>query len=396
MSLLQSEFIIHRKAIHVKYKIIDEDRFMLIFTDITAKKILEKKVNRERNILKMIVAVVSDTEEFFELYDEFMNFIKSKNELVDTAKTPLHNATELYRVIHTFKGLFSQKEMNNVVTNLHKLESELSSELSNKHSSNNGLKKLFEKSDFRQWIEKDIEIIKDVLGEDIFKNRGKITVKEETLSQIEKNIVEIADRHNELNEFEEVVNDLKNLRNRSLYSMFATYPKLIDQLSERLEKSVYPLEVIVDKDLKVGDEIKPFVKSLVHVFRNSIDHGIETMEERFESGKDEIGTISCTVNKSGENLYVVIADDGGGIDLEKLKTKAQDLGIDTSNMSDDEISELIFSDGFSTKEEVSQVSGRGVGMAAVKSEIDKLGGFIKISSQRGVGTTFEFVVPMQF
>jgi len=394
ISLLQHEFIINKKAIDVQYKIVDKDKFMVILTDITAKKLLEKKINRERNILKMIVSVVSDSEEFFELNDDFEELHKSKENLVDFTKTPLHNATEIYRIIHTFKGLFSQKEMNSVVLHLHKLESDLSDAIASQENTNDNLLKLLNESNFSKWLKKDIDVIKDILGDELFTKRGNLTIREETISQIEKKINDIAKNHDELQEIQIIADDIKNLKHRTVYSMFSAYPKLVNQLSERLEKSIYPLEIIVDKDLKASDEIKPFVKSLVHLFRNSVDHGIESMDDRAEIEKDEIGTISCAIKQENENLYITIADDGAGLNREKIKSKARSLGIETDTMSDKEIEELIFNDRFSTKDEVSQTSGRGVGMAVVKDELEKLNGVMKINSQKNIGTTIEFVIPL--
>jgi len=394
ISLLQSEFIINKKAINIQYKIVSEDKFMLILTDITAKKVLEKKINREKNILKMIVAVVSDSDEFFELTDDFFALDLSKKELVNTKKTPLHNATEIYRLIHTFKGLFSQKEMNSVVVNLHKLESALSEAISSQYNTNEKLQHLLDESNFNQWLQKDINIIKDILGDELFSQRGNLLIKEETISNIEKKIIEIVKNHEEFPEMQVVANEIKDLKQKTIYSMFSSYPKLLDQLSERLEKSIYPLKIIVDKELKVSDRIRPFIKSLVHLFRNSIDHGIETMDDRAEIEKDEIGTISCSIKKEKENLHIIIADDGAGLNIEDIKAKALSLGISTDGMNDKEIEFLIFNDRFSTKEEVTQISGRGVGMAVVKDEVEKLNGIIKINSQLNVGTTIEFVIPL--
>lgn len=395
ISLLQSEFIINKKAIDIKYKIIDKNKYMLILTDITAKKLLEKKINKEKNRLKMIVAVVSDPEEFFELHDEFIEFINKKQNSIDDNKTALHNAIELYRIIHTYKGLFAQKEMNNIVSKLHELESLLSEALTSQNYTNKDLKILIDEANFDEWIKKDIDIIKDILGDELFSKRGKIVVQEEKLSQIENKIIDISNKYQETNKYQEVVEDIKSLKNKTVYNLFSSYPKLIDQLSQKLDKSIYPLEIIVDKELRVNDNIKPFIKSLIHVFRNSVDHGIETLEERYMSDKDEIGTISCTINEKNNNLHIVIADDGSGLDIEKIKAKAKEFNIDTTKLNDQEIQALIFSDQFSTKSEISQVSGRGVGMAVVKNEIDKLKGTININSQAKIGTTFEFIVPLK-
>jgi len=118
------------------------------------------------------------------------------------------------------------------------------------------------------------------------------------------------------------------------------------------------------------------------------------MDERAEIEKDEIGTISCSIKKENENLHIIIADDGAGLNIDKIKSKASSIGISTDNMSDKEIEYLIFNDRFSTKEKVTQISGRGVGMAVVKDEVEKLNGIIKINSQINKGTTIEFVIPL--
>ncbi len=394
LSLLQNEFFIHKKAIHIEYKILEQNKFMLILTDITRRKILEKKVNREKNTLKMIVAVVSDSEEFFELISDFNALIINQQSFIDNTKTPLHNATNLYRMIHTFKGLFLQKEMHNIVANLHKLESTLSSVIASQNYSNDKLQALIDESNFEQRLLKDTRRIKKILGDDFFSKRGKIIVDEDSLSQIEEQIIQIAQTHNELEKYEDVISNLKNLKYKTLSNMFSSYPKLLDQLSVQMDKSLYPLDVIVDKDLKVSDRIKPLVKSLVHVFRNSVDHGIESMEKRIALGKDEVGTISCNIHLRNHKLHIIIADDGAGLDSEKIKHKADVLGIQTENLAKHEIEALIFNDRLSTKENISQISGRGVGMAAVKSEMDKLNAEIKINSQENIGTTFEFIVPL--
>jgi two-component system chemotaxis sensor kinase CheA len=284
--------------------------------------------------------------------------------------------------------------MNDLVSKLHDVESELSTMINDTNNTNEKLIELITNNTFEEWLNKDINIIKEILGDELFEIKGKVTVKEETLSQIEDKIVKLALKHDELETYEPVVNEIKSLKYKTLYTLLSSYPKLLDQLSQKLDKSIYPLDIIVDKTLKVEDGFKPFIKTLVHVFRNAIDHGIESMDERAEIGKDEVGTITCTAKQVDKNLYITIADDGRGLNKDKIIAKAQQLSIDTNGMDDMQIYSLIFSDGFSTKEEISEISGRGVGMAAVKFECDKLNGLIKINSQKDVGTTIEFIIPL--
>lgn len=393
LSLLQKEFIINKKAISVKYKIIQNSRYMLIFTDITANKILQKKINKEKDTLKMIVSVISDSEEFFDLIDEFNNFIQNRQKSIDLNKTALHNTTTLYRTIHTFKGLFAQKDMQFMLKNLHVLENELSKLLSNQDNTNENLLRLLNNTDFNSWLSKELDVIKSILGDELFNKKGKIVVKEDTISKIEEDLSVIANKSNLMHEYKKVIDDIKNLKNKPIYTMFNSYAKLVNQVSTQLKKSIYPLEIIADKNILVQDKIKPFIKSLVHVFRNSVDHGIETLDERYEIGKDEIGTISCSIFQKEDKLHIIIADDGRGLDIQKIEEKAQQMGIDTSSLNTDQVYKLIFNDKLSTNDEITTLSGRGVGMSAVKYEIEKLDGEINISSQVNIGTTFEFIIP---
>ena len=203
----------------------------------------------------------------------------------------------------------------------------------------------------------------------------------------------VAEKHGPA-EVKTILEDIKRIKTRPLHLQFNSFPKLVSQISERLGKSVYPLEVLIDRELVVQRDVRPFLKSLIHVFRNSVDHGIESMEARAELGKDEIGTVTCTVDVADERLCIRISDDGQGIDPEKIAARARDRGIDVAGRGERELLALIFDDAFSTAEEVSEISGRGVGLAAVKDEIDKLGGEIEIQTQKGVGTTFIFTIPV--
>jgi two-component system chemotaxis sensor kinase CheA len=117
-----------------------------------------------------------------------------------------------------------------------------------------------------------------------------------------------------------------------------------------------------------------------------------------ENGKDECGTISCVVNEEPDGFVsIIIADDGAGINIQRVSQKAIENGLHTQEeldtMSDEEICMLIFSDNFSTKSEVSELSGRGIGLSAVKSELERIGGYMKISTKSGVGATFAFYMP---
>ncbi len=161
------------------------------------------------------------------------------------------------------------------------------------------------------------------------------------------------------------------------------------QLSHRLDKPIYEFDIIGDEDIFLPKELKNFMNSLGHVFRNAISHGIEDEEIRVDLNKSERGAISCSFSKERDELKIIISDDGSGIDVDKIKEKAGN-----KNMSDKEAYSFIFKDNFSTNDEVSEVSGRGVGLSAVKNELDLLNGNIEIYSELNIGTRFIFTIPI--
>ncbi|SFV59304.1 Signal transduction histidine kinase CheA [hydrothermal vent metagenome] len=179
--------------------------------------------------------------------------------------------------------------------------------------------------------------------------------------------------------------------------VFNKFPRMIRDLSRELNKKI---ELVVsgedtelDKSLveEIGDP-------LVHIIRNSCDHGIETPEERIAKGKPEQGTISLKAYNEGNQIVIQIDDDGKGLDPQMLKEKSFEKGLITEkeldNMSDKEAFTLIFKPGFSTAAAVTSVSGRGVGMDVVKTNIEKLNGMIDIDSEVGVGTTIKLKIPL--
>jgi two-component system chemotaxis sensor kinase CheA len=164
-------------------------------------------------------------------------------------------------------------------------------------------------------------------------------------------------------------------------------------LSKKINLNLYGVETELDKTL-----IEAVKDPLTHIVRNACDHGIETPEVRAQFGKPEAGSITIKAYHEGGQVVVDIIDDGKGLSREKLLGKAIEKGIvdpgRAERMSDREVNALIFAPGFSTAEKVTNVSGRGVGMDVVKSNIEKIGGLVEISSTEGVGTTITLKIPL--
>ncbi|AGB40960.1 chemotaxis protein histidine kinase-like protein [Halobacteroides halobius DSM 5150] len=179
--------------------------------------------------------------------------------------------------------------------------------------------------------------------------------------------------------------------------VFNRFPRLVRDLAQELDKEINLViegeETELDRTIidEIGDP-------LVHMIRNAIDHGIEDPQKREEADKDPKGLIELSAFHEGNNVVIQIKDDGHGIDPEVIKEKALEKGVvdqsELDTMSDQEIINLIFAPGFSTASEVSDVSGRGVGMDVVKNKIESLNGSVKIDSQLGKGSTFTIKLPL--
>ncbi len=179
--------------------------------------------------------------------------------------------------------------------------------------------------------------------------------------------------------------------------VFNKFPRMIRDLSRELNKKI---ELVIEGEETELDKsiVEEIGDPLVHIIRNSCDHGIEPPEERIAVGKPETGTVELKAYNEGNHIVIQINDDGRGLDPEKLKQKALEKGLisekDAANMSDKEAYALIFKPGFSTAAAVTNVSGRGVGMDVVKTNIEKLNGIIEIDSELGKGTSIKLKIPL--
>ncbi|WP_414450570.1 chemotaxis protein CheA [Burkholderia sp. 22PA0099] len=176
--------------------------------------------------------------------------------------------------------------------------------------------------------------------------------------------------------------------------VFSRFPRLVRDLATKLGKEVelvtFGQATELDKSL-----IERIIDPLTHLVRNSLDHGIETVEKRRASGKDAVGQLVLSAAHHGGNIVIEVSDDGAGLNRERILAKAAQQGIPVAdNISDDEVWNLIFAPGFSTAETITDVSGRGVGMDVVKRNIQSMGGHVEIQSFAGRGTTTRIVLPL--
>ena len=183
------------------------------------------------------------------------------------------------------------------------------------------------------------------------------------------------------------------IRMLPLETVFNSFPRMIRDISVELNKEInFVIEgAETELDRTVIDEIG---EPLIHLLRNAADHGIESKEEREAAGKNPVGTIKLIAYQEGTKALIKVVDDGAGINVEKIKEKAEKNGISTERMSDNDLKNLIFAQGFSTNEVVTDISGRGVGMDVVKTKIAALGGTVDLVSEEGKGSSFTIKLPL--
>lgn len=225
---------------------------------------------------------------------------------------------------------------------------------------------------------------------------SELVINRTRLEQISSNY-KLTELNETIEQVARTTNDLQDLvmkiRMLPLDTVFNRFPRLVRDLSVELDKEI---ELIIEGqdtelDRTVIDEIG---EPLIHLIRNAADHGIESKEERISKGKDAVGKIRLIAYQEGTKAVIKVQDDGAGIDVEKVRAKAEKVGINTAGMNENDIKNLIFAQGFSTNETVTDISGRGVGMDVVKTKISALGGTVDTSSEEGEGSTFTIKLPL--
>lgn len=212
---------------------------------------------------------------------------------------------------------------------------------------------------------------------------------------------EDSEMHKAVSNLDVVTTDLQSAvmatRMQPIKKVFGRFPRVVRDLARNLKKEINLVMHGEDTDLD-KNLVEALADPLVHLVRNSVDHGIEMPDVREQAGKPRQGTVTLSAEQEGDHILLSIEDDGGGMDPEKLRRKAVEKGIydqdAADRLTDNECFNLIFAAGFSTKDQISDVSGRGVGMDVVKTKISQLNGQVHVESKPGKGTAIRIKVPL--
>ncbi len=351
MSLLPAEIQRNQLSLSVEYKMLENDKFMVILTDITEERRIAAMLNKERLHLELIVLAVSDRRNFFDVVHAFRDFLIVLPKILTTEISPQIIVKDLYREIHTHKGTLNQFSFPNIPKLLHEIESNLSELVALGDSVTPAqIANSILQNELQTAFDNDIAIITDKLGSNFMEHGENIILTRHQAQKMEKlanqllrgEFIDIS-----MENIKALLDEISKLRKITLKDVLRGFDGVVQQAAENMEKEVAPIVIKGGSDIWIDPQIyQEFLRSLVHVFRNTVAHGIESPEARWEADKDEIGKITCYAAVVGNEIKLTIADDGAGINLDAVREKVMTAGIytadDIAKLSDDEVAKLIF------------------------------------------------------
>jgi len=397
--MLPSELKVDDRFLHMELKYIEgepgnEPKMMVILSDITKEKMLAEQLASDEERQQLIIKVATDK-------NGFIHFLHELEGLFDAVRTELAGVPEsmdiaaLFRIFHTIKGGAASYGLSHVAERAHHIENDLEPLRAGdevpavKHQEQIKAGNL----DLEELLQKALQELSEIITpEDRSQSEDVYRISSSKIIKVQDFMLEkIGTEHREL-----IQTEIDRLYHQPMAPLLRKWAAVAEDIGVTLGKEVQ-VELIGMQEESSFKRLEGFFANLVHLIRNSVDHGLEETMVRQELGKPNSGKVTIEARREGEQYYFRVADDGAGIDQKIIKKVALGKGLITEEeagrLSESEAVALIFAPGFSTKEEVSSFSGRGVGMDAIKTEVDKLGGKIEISTEVGKGSTFEFLIP---
>lgn len=399
LSLFPTEICINQLPLKLECKPIQGDRrdspegLMLILTDMSEQRALECKMEQEWQKLNMIVTVATSLPLFQKAYRSFTSFFAGGWKTLFGTGTDLSDSLlKLAEQIHQFKGDFSQFHMIHTPQKLHDLETWLMDrDLQQEWLTDGDFQSQLPVAQVQAAMQQDLEIIRNKLGNSFLENGdGEMTISRDRWERFVEKVSSLLPDSSAAR----LDQCIRELYQRPIKEMMVRYQEYVEELAQRLHKTIHPLQLEAEEILVDPERFEPFVGSLLHVFSNAIVHAIEPESERLAQGKESRGTIHCRIWQEEAALLIAIEDDGRGIDFDKLKQQAIEQGWRPES-SDEEEAGFLFYGQVSIKEEADIYSGRGLGLPIVKHELEKLQGTVSVVSRTGQGSRFLFRIPLE-
>jgi two-component system chemotaxis sensor kinase CheA len=359
---------------------------VLIATDRTAEYKAKEQARKMLAFATLVTAILKDKQ-------RFRKFISATKELFNQIRVIVNGpefneklSNDVKRHLHTLKGAVGSFGMEEVKDYIHELETRLANHydltmmLEELHKSVPELEQIFEDT---------LNEHREIFDEALAYTEPTREVAVSVLHKLNQMLIGlgpvVATVHTHF---------VQNVLSVPLRRIFAQYDTVLQDTAAKLGKRVHPIDFIGEDLVIVPEKFESLLASFVHIFRNIMDHGIEPSEVRQEKGKGPKGRVVISFSSvgSGTDLMIKIRDDGKGIDVKAIKERLLAKGLPVKG-TDQEIMNRIFDPSFTTVEKVTEFSGRGVGLDAVKAEIEKLGGTITVDSEIGKWTAFTIVIP---
>jgi two-component system chemotaxis sensor kinase CheA len=384
--LLDKQVEIRDRVIELTFRAIDPDTVMCALSDITARRQLEAELQEQNRRRELILRVVSNRKYFATFTEEALELFQILDARADrTQEIDDEQFADLATRLHTFKGNASFLGFGRTATVAHDLEDRL-----------NALPVLDDDIDLsaeiivlkRQFYE-EYNVIQETLGEQWINDLSSVSVPQRAIQRLEGYVREKYSGDSEL------VAAIEQLRRVRLSDLFSRYPQLVRDVAARTGKRTKEMEIVGGDFRVLPERFEPVVNALEHIARNMVDHGIEAPSDRELKGKESSGRIKLQLTQSPDGVVITMSDDGQGISFAAIEERARAQGLLNGDQpaKKAELLKILFSPGFSTADEVSSTSGRGVGLNAVQKAISRVGGKIAVDTKPGRGTTFRFTVP---
>lgn len=370
---------------------------VMVATDHTERELASRQAELERKNVKMVIQVVKQKRSFHTFVTHFRKEIVRFRDLALQGAPTSEDVQEFVRFLHTMKGGSSIFSIDSLVRYLHSLEDEwtfLKSTQVSPDTKTSLCRELITKqtSGLTEALESFLVKHRDILGNSILQSERVVEIP---VSRIEKMKVAFESS----GAAENLLNQVAELAKEPIASYLQPYTELVNQIAEAQHKLLEPM-IIENGELSIFPEpYEDLISSFVHIFRNAIDHGIETQSEREKLKKPPGGKLSIRIKTRDDNgkhwLDFIFEDDGRGIDPKKIRSHIESSKFPRNwiNLNDTEIIQKIFEPGFSTKGAITSISGRGIGLDAVQFEAHRMGGSAHVSSKVGLGCQITVSVP---
>ncbi len=384
LSLLPQERVFFNKRYQIAYRKIAPEQIMVILSDITEQTALQQALQAQQQQANFVVYALLHPEE---VKQTLLSFQQLMTRLPDLCREPDHDMLQMiYREIHTFKSLLAQILCPHLPALLHALETELQQQLA-LPSATPILQHLDETYPLQERLDEVFALLKQCLGGDYFLQEQRVVVPMSLLQQIVPILTESQP---------ELALALRQIQYTPLAHLLSGHFATAERIALEQGKQLAPIHYKGAAVHLDAQYYQPLLDTLVHLFRNAVDHGIESPWQREECGKTAEATIHCIGTMQDHTLHLQISDDGQGLVPALIRQQALNRGLLTeqAECSAHELAQYIFNEGFSTKTDVTTLSGRGIGLAAVRHACARYQASISVYSEPGEGCRFELILPL--